>query len=292
VIVMRASWMVLFAACSSSPSPSTPPPQDGPADLDAAIVDADGDGIDDANDLCLAFPSPDNHDHDGDLAGDPCDPCPHLAAGLASQPDVDSDGDGLGDGCDPRPTAAGDRRGAFFGFYDSADLGGWEPDGIGTWTIDGGKLVVDAVAVGQTHILAPPVLPPNLEIQASVDIRALSTATVGSRSGGVLAVRNSVPAKFHTCRLSVTNTTAQVRYTLGDNLLGGGSFTIPYGETVIRDGHDYRLRLVDGLARWGVDGAPSSSLTNGVGAPAPTRVGAIAEGASIAIDYVFVAELP
>ncbi len=72
--------------------------------------DADGDGVDDAEDNCPADPNPNQEDNDGDGAGDVCDPdddndgiadsddnCP-----LAANPDQeDNDGDGAGDVCDP-----------------------------------------------------------------------------------------------------------------------------------------------------------------------------------------------
>jgi hypothetical protein len=73
-------------------------------------LDADADGIVDAEDNCPAVPNADQHDFDGDGLGDACDSdldgdavddtadnCPSVRnAGQA-----DLDGDGLGDACDP-----------------------------------------------------------------------------------------------------------------------------------------------------------------------------------------------
>jgi hypothetical protein len=92
--------------------------------------DADGDGVNDTDDLCPDHWDPAQADHDSDGTGDACDPCP-LAANLetcdhtASDIDgdgepnetdtcphlydadqADSDGDGLGDLCDPCPEEA------------------------------------------------------------------------------------------------------------------------------------------------------------------------------------------
>jgi len=60
-----------------------------------AIVDSDGDGIDDFIDNCPALANPDQADRDRDGVGDACDSCPDLA------PTVDQDGDGIDDACDP-----------------------------------------------------------------------------------------------------------------------------------------------------------------------------------------------
>jgi hypothetical protein len=43
--------------------------------------------------------TPANHDEDGDGVDDACDVCPHVPDPLQ----LDSDGDGVGDACDPEP---------------------------------------------------------------------------------------------------------------------------------------------------------------------------------------------
>jgi len=59
-------------------------------------IDADDDGVPDANDNCPYTPNTDQTDSDGDGLGNACDNCPN-------NPDpnqIDSDGDGYGDICD------------------------------------------------------------------------------------------------------------------------------------------------------------------------------------------------
>ncbi|MEA2221140.1 MAG: hypothetical protein QOJ35_3766, partial [Solirubrobacteraceae bacterium] len=82
-------------------------------------ADADGDGVPDPVDNCVAVANADQRDSDGDGIGDACDPTPFPpppdrdADGVPDAtdncPDVanadqrDSDGDGIGDACDPTP---------------------------------------------------------------------------------------------------------------------------------------------------------------------------------------------
>ncbi|HVW27286.1 MAG TPA: amidohydrolase family protein [Polyangiaceae bacterium] len=103
-----------------------------------AANDRDGDGIDDAHDLCPGVFDPirpmdsgEQPDTDGDGQGDACDPCPLSPGGsgctpidandrdgdgvpdladdcpaIADPTQTDADGDGKGDACDPCPGAA------------------------------------------------------------------------------------------------------------------------------------------------------------------------------------------
>ncbi len=68
----------------------------------AGVVDADGDGVFDADDNCPTTANPDQTDGDGDGVGDLCDSCP--AAANADQ--ADADADGVGDVCD-QPACCG-----------------------------------------------------------------------------------------------------------------------------------------------------------------------------------------
>ena len=79
------------------------------ATVDAAILDSDGDGVEDDVDVCPEVADPSQRDADGDGVGDACDvdadgdgiidevdPCP----GLYNPDRLDTDDDGLGDACD------------------------------------------------------------------------------------------------------------------------------------------------------------------------------------------------
>jgi hypothetical protein len=110
------------------------PGADGAPDA-STTIDSDGDGVVDASDNCPATPNLDQRDWDADLHGDACDGCPHLT----SAADPDTDGDLVGDACDPRPDTPGEVRVVWLGFYDPADIAGWQPSG-GPWTVSDGML--------------------------------------------------------------------------------------------------------------------------------------------------------
>jgi hypothetical protein len=70
--------------------------QEGGGDaLPDGVIDSDGDGVPDDEDVCPGFD--DNIDTDGDGIPDGCDECPY------GDNDLDSDGDGVADGCDICP---------------------------------------------------------------------------------------------------------------------------------------------------------------------------------------------
>lgn len=68
-------------------------------DVAAALLDLDGDGIDDPADNCPETVNPSQADADGDGLGDACDSCPLTASAVRT----DSDHDGIGDPCDLSP---------------------------------------------------------------------------------------------------------------------------------------------------------------------------------------------
>lgn len=127
---------------------------DGAVDPDAtdAFVDgdADGDGVLNSVDNCLALMNVDQRNHDGDPRGDACDRCPHLDTGAA---DPDGDGDMIGDSCDPRPTAAGDTLLIWDGYYDDSQHATWT--GFGQWSVANGWLSQADTTSSQAYTYAP-----------------------------------------------------------------------------------------------------------------------------------------
>jgi len=81
-----------------------------------AVIDSDGDGINDIRDNCPAFPNQNQSDSDGDFMGDVCDECPldfdndidgdNLCGNedncprVSNEKQLDTDYDGVGDACD------------------------------------------------------------------------------------------------------------------------------------------------------------------------------------------------
>lgn len=111
--------------------------------------DADGDGIDDAVDLCPSIADATQDDEDDDGLGDACDPCPPYADGMVV---ADQDGDGVSDSCDPAPMVAGDRITRFEGF------GHYVPGSLtlqGTWDFSGGQ----AITTGMLNQVAVATVP-------------------------------------------------------------------------------------------------------------------------------------
>jgi hypothetical protein len=169
---LLAGALGLTAACFASPPAALPcgpnlacpaglvcqagmcAPATGPDAVDMVDAggngDGDGDGVVDVVDNCPGASNSDQHDEDGDAAGDPCDPCPFLAP-IAGQ-SGDGDGDGLPDYCDPRPSEAGDRLLLFLSMH--------QPDPVlrlgGSATLEGDRLVITSTDAGSiVRILSP-----------------------------------------------------------------------------------------------------------------------------------------
>lgn len=128
---MRGCWFVVLAGC-------------GRLGFGAAAATGDGAATADSGDAAAdAGCAPVGHDEDGDGIDDACDVCPQIA----DPAQADTDGDGVGDACDPNPTAPGEHI-AFFDPFEvplpgwtatspptySGDAAGFDP-GAGTWSM-------------------------------------------------------------------------------------------------------------------------------------------------------------
>jgi hypothetical protein len=137
-------------------------------------ADADLDGVFDAADNCPARSNPDQHDEDGDLAGDACDPCPQVANAT-----LDTDGDGLADACDPRPATGGDQLVLFETFAGSGNLPpGWQHKGGGApsdWKRGDDALTIDAD--NNTRVAIVPAGAQRHAIDAGIDMVSLDAGT-------------------------------------------------------------------------------------------------------------------
>lgn len=76
-----------------TPDQGRPPP----------LLDSDGDGVPDVQDVCPEIFDPYQVDQDGDGLGEACDPCPRAPNPVA---EVDTDDDGVWDACDNCPESA------------------------------------------------------------------------------------------------------------------------------------------------------------------------------------------
>ena len=183
----------------ASPADARPdsPPRDATPDVppDAPpILDADGDGVANSDDNCVAVPNTDQRNFDGDPKGDACDFCPHLASDI----DPDVDGDTIGDACDPRPGMAGDTRLLWTDFSD--------PNTLDTWTLSGGNWSLTNGRLRQSD--ANPVVAfasPPLDVPRAYVATRFRVGTLGSSAGdkdpgyGVSGGYGLAGAQYYAC---------------------------------------------------------------------------------------------
>lgn len=162
--------------------------------------------------LCVAA----GHDEDGDGIDDACDVCPHLP--LDNQ--LDSDGDRVGDACDPHPTDPRDHVALFDPFTSLRP----EWDFVGALTIVGDELVYDAFDGGFGQ-LSVPVGPTNDTYVVGVQMLAGRTGGV-QRQLALLAGKLGGQASFY-CDLNGSDSTTAYwseTYTLdGSSYMGQAS---------------------------------------------------------------------
>ena len=111
--------------------------------------------------------APIGHDEDGDGADDACDICP----GLSDQQDEDEDDDGVGNACDPTLDVTGDSKLRFFAFAAPSDRDHWgtNPD----WVVDADAFVhVDLTPSDGSFVAmidTPPAPPFEVQIAVTID---------------------------------------------------------------------------------------------------------------------------
>jgi hypothetical protein len=247
------------------------------------MADSDGDGIPDALDNCPTMPNPDQRDHDADGRGDVCDLCPHIAEAV----DVDTDGDGVGDGCDPRPTQAGDRRALWVGFYDAADIAGWDMNPSSSFTVSLGRLTGGDVSSDRSDIKVP-ISFNRAFAQTSVRINTLANPTGNVTPGATLYTGDDGMSQFYQCEVDQPNNSdPQLQALDSDSAMQQrwpGTF-VPSSE----------LQLTDGIVTTthtcaAMQGSTAVSLSrNASGSTGRVSIGSA--NANVSFDYLFVVEV-
>jgi hypothetical protein len=126
---MRGCWFVVLAGC-------------GRLGFGAAAATGDGAATADSGDAAAdAGCAPVGHDEDGDGIDDACDVCPQIA----DPAQADTDGDGVGDACDPNPTTPTEHLVAFESMTAYPADWGVSADATVAATFDGESMHVDAV---------------------------------------------------------------------------------------------------------------------------------------------------
>lgn len=132
--------------------------------------DLDNDGIPNELDHC-PHTAGGAYDEDNDGLGDECDKCP-----VAPPPATpDPDGDDVDSPCDPDPMTPGDEILFFDGFGSSALNSKWTA-ASGTWTPEGGELVVanDTTSAQELDVFVA--ASPNIAIETAYRIDAIGSA--------------------------------------------------------------------------------------------------------------------
>lgn len=173
----RHAWLLMLAGChvvfglDDDIQPIEPPDTDGDGVLDADDVcitvpdpdqlDGDDDGLGNACDPCPADPaSGDEHDEDGEGISDRCDNCPHVA----NRTQDNGDGDELGDACDLDTTA---QCIAYFDPFEELPTTSFFT--FGQWSTENGRLVqVNAHANHELLVIDGNFILPTVEVSGQV----------------------------------------------------------------------------------------------------------------------------
>jgi Thrombospondin type 3 repeat len=146
---------------------------------------------------CLAI----GHDEDGDGVDDACDVCPHVA----NPTQGDGDGDGVGDPCDPQPAIAGERI-EFFDPFAGVVLPGWTFTRPATLLVEEGRDSVRVDTRLEEFYMGQPI-----SLAADTIVVGMRLGPAGAGASQITINAASSPAAYY-CEVFSNTTEAKVAF--------------------------------------------------------------------------------
>lgn len=202
-VALSGCGRLAFDALGDAAAPGDTGADDGPGDGGPA------DGLADALAACA---TPAGHDEDGDGIDDACDVCPHRAD--AQQ--LDADGDGVGDACDPSNSTSQDI--VYFDPF-TVQRPEWTFTGGAPYTFTGDGVLVDTMPGTGEHI--------SLLLAPEADLFELGgevmTGYTGARQLTVYAEQG--PARYYCELFNDTTFFVALTHTLDSSTFTGDDYT-------------------------------------------------------------------